>query len=53
MLELYLQVRIRSDSEIEAYNEELFQLEKEGLVQKSGFSLVEKIKETVANLMAT
>lgn len=51
VLELFLSVRIRSDEEIDAYNEDLFKLEKFELRDESGFDLVDMIKECVEKLM--
>jgi len=48
---LFLSVKIRSDEEINDYNEDLFKLEKFDLIEKSGFDLVDMIKECVEKLM--
>lgn len=47
ILELYLQVKIRNDEEIEEYNEAQYKLEKVELDEKSGFELVEMIKQCI------
>ena len=51
VLELYLSVKIRSDDEIDAYNEDLFKLEKVDLVEASGYLLVDMIKDCIEKLM--
>lgn len=51
MLELYLQVKVRSDNEIDGYNEEVYKLEKLELIDKSGFDIVEMVKEAVESIM--
>ena len=37
VLELYLSVKIRNDEEIDAYNEDLFRLEKQEMARIDGF----------------
>ena len=44
-------MKIRSDEEIEAYNEDLYRLEKAELKEASGYTLVEMIKDCVEQLM--
>lgn len=51
VLELFLSVKIRNDEEINDYNEDLFKLEKFDLIDKSGYDLVDLIKECVEKLM--
>jgi hypothetical protein len=51
VLELYLSVKIRSDEEIDAYNEDYFKLEKIELADIDGYQLVDMIKESVERLM--
>lgn len=51
-VELFLQIKIRDDDQIEAYNEDLYQLEKLDLKHHTGFELVEMVKETVQLLMS-
>ena len=51
ILELYLSVKIRSDDEIDAYNENVFKKEKQELKKTDGFALVDKIKSAIEVLM--
>ena len=50
-LELYLQVKIRSDEEIECYDEQVFKREKEELKASSGFDIIEMVKACIEQLM--
>ena len=52
ILELYLSVKIRSDDEIDLYNEDLYNLEKVDLKLTTGYELVDMIKECIEKLMA-
>jgi hypothetical protein len=47
VLELFLSVKIRSDEEIDGYNEALFKHEKQELMELDVFSLVDQIKKTI------
>ena len=51
VLELYLSVKIRSDEEIDNYNEELFKEEKRQLRDVDGFALIDQIKSSIEVLM--
>jgi len=51
LLELYLSVKIRSDDEIDNYNEELFKEEKRQLLDIDGFALIDYIKQSIEVLM--
>lgn len=51
MLELYLSVKIRSDEEIDNYNEEFFKDEKHQLRELDGFTLIDYIKTSIEILM--
>lgn len=51
LLELYLSVKIRSDDEIDGYNEELFKEEKRQLREIDGFALIDYIKSSIEVLM--
>ena len=51
VLELYLSVKIRNDEEIDAYNEDLFLLEKQEMARIDGFELVDMIKQCIEVLM--
>ena len=51
LLELYLSVKIRSDEEIDGYNEELFKEEKRQLREIDGFTLIDYIKSSIEVLM--
>lgn len=51
VLELFLSCKIRSDEEIDNYNKELMQLEKLELVEKTGYQLVDMIKDCIESLM--
>ena len=51
MLELYLSVKIRSDDEIDNYNEEFFKDEKRQLKDLDGFTLIDYIKTSIEILM--
>jgi len=44
-------VKIRSDEEIENYNEDFFNLEKEQMNEVDGFTLVDYIKSSIEILM--
>ena len=51
ILELYLSVKIRSDDEIDNYNEDLFREEKLQMKKMDGFSLIDQIKTSIEMLM--
>ena len=51
VLELYLSVKIRSDDEIDNYNEEFFKDEKRQLRDSDGFTLIDYIKTSIEILM--
>jgi len=51
ILELYLSVKIRSDDEIDNYNEEFFKSEKRELLGIDGFALIDYIKQSIEMLM--
>lgn len=51
MLELYLSVKIRSDDEIDNYNEDQFKKEKEQMKDVDGFTLIDYIKSSIEILM--
>lgn len=51
VLELFLSVKIRDDNEIDAYNEDLFKIEKSELKAMTGFELVDMVKEAIEKLM--
>lgn len=51
VLELYLSVKIRSDEEIDNYNEEFFKDEKRQLRSVDGFTLIDYIKSSIEVLM--
>ena len=51
VLELYLSVKIRSDDEIDNYNEEFFKDEKRQLKDLDGFTLIDYIKTSIEILM--
>lgn len=51
VLELYLSVKIRSDHDIDNYDEQAFAQEKEQLGDCDGFALIEMIKNSVELLM--
>jgi hypothetical protein len=51
VLELFLSVKIRSDDEIDAYNETLFKAEKLEMKGIDGFALVDMIKNAIEVLM--
>ena len=51
VLELFLQVKIRDDAEIEVYNEEMYNKEKRDLDKKNGYEIVEMIKQCIEQLM--
>jgi len=51
ILELYLSVKIRSDEEIDNYNEEFFKMEKRQLMDVDGFALIDYIKSSIEVLM--
>lgn len=48
---MYLSVKIRPDDEIDAYNEELFKLEKVELQSATAYQLIDMIKECIEKLM--
>ena len=50
-MELYLSLKIRSDSEIEAFSKEKFEEEKRQLAGVDGFTLVDYIKKSIEQLM--
>ena len=50
-MELYLSVKIRSDEEIDEYNKQLFEKEKEELSGVDGFDLIDYIKSSIEVLM--
>lgn len=50
-MELFLSVKIRSDEEIDCYNEDFFKLEKMELLDAHGFDLVDMIKDCIEKLM--
>jgi len=50
-LELYLSVKIRSDEEIDNYNEEFFKEEKKLMADVDGFALIDLIKSSIEVLM--
>ena len=51
VLELYLQVKIRDDAEIEVFDEKMYNQEKVEHNNKSGFDIVEMIKNCIEQLM--
>jgi hypothetical protein len=51
VLELFLSVKIRSDDEIDAYNETFFKTEKLEMKGTDGFALVDMIKNAIEVLM--
>jgi hypothetical protein len=51
VLELYLSVKIRSDDEIDNYNEGIFRDEKRQLVNMDGYTLIDQIKQSIEILM--
>lgn len=51
VLELYLSVKIRSDEEIDNYNENMFGVEKDEMKGVDGFTLIDYIKSSVEILM--
>lgn len=51
ILELFLSVKIRSDEEIDFYNEELFKEEKMELKDLDGFAIIDQIKTSIEMLM--
>ncbi|CDW79085.1 UNKNOWN [Stylonychia lemnae] len=51
LLELYLSVKIRSDEEIDNYNEALYLREKEQMAQVDGFTLIDYVKSSIEILM--
>jgi hypothetical protein len=51
ILELYLSVKIRSDDEIDNYNEQQFMNEKAALREVDGYTLIDYIKSSVEVLM--
>jgi hypothetical protein len=50
-MELYLSVKIRSDSEIEAFSKEKFEEEKRELNVLDGYTLIDLIKKSIEQLM--
>ena len=46
-----MSVKIRSDEEIDGYNEALFKHEKRELMDLDGFSLIDQIKQSIEILM--
>jgi len=51
VLELYLSVKIRSDEEIDEYNKDLFDKEKDELAGVDGYDLIDYIKSSIEVLM--
>jgi hypothetical protein len=51
LLELYLSVKIRSDDEIDGYNENMFSKEKKAMSHIDGFTLIDYIKSSIEILM--
>ena len=51
MLELYLSVKIRSDDEIDHYDEAKYKEEKLEMQEVDGFSLVDYVKQSIEILM--
>lgn len=51
LLELYLSVKIRSDEEIDNYNEDQFKIEKDQMKEVDGFTLIDYIKSSIEILM--
>lgn len=51
ILELFLSVKIRSDEEIDNYNEDLFKEEKRQMKDMDGFALIDQIKTSIEMLM--
>ena len=51
VLELYLSVKIRSDEEIDNYNEDVFKLEKKQMKNVDGYTLIDHIKSAIEVLM--
>ena len=51
VLELYLSVKIRSDDEIDNYNEIIFRDEKRQLLNMDGYTLIDQIKQSIEILM--
>ena len=51
VLELYLSVKIRSDEEIEHYEQQTFEKEKQELRNIDGFVLIDYIKQSIEMLM--
>jgi len=51
VLELYLSVKIRSDEEIDNYNEDFFKEEKEQMGHLDVFTLIDYIKSSIEILM--
>eukprot|EP00347_Sterkiella_histriomuscorum_P022329 403330866 len=51
LLELYLSVKIRSDDEIDNYNEEMYAVEKQEMMAVDGFTLVDYVKSSIEILM--
>ena len=47
ILELYLSVKIRSDDEIDNYNEQMYQKEKESMQKVDGYTLVDLVKSSI------
>ena len=51
LIDLYLSVKIRSNEEIDAYNEDILQEERERLAETSPFTILEYIKTSIEILM--
>ena len=51
VMELFLSVKIRSDEEIDAYNKDKFEAEKQELKEVDGFTLIDYIKQSIEMLM--
>jgi hypothetical protein len=51
LLELYLSVKIRSDDEIDNYNEALYIKEKKQMATVDGFTLIDHVKSCIEILM--
>lgn len=49
--ELYLQVKVRSDEEINCYNKEIYAKEKQQCINKTGFEIIKLIKASIEELM--
>ena len=51
LIDLYLSVKIRSNEEIDGYNEDILQEERERLAETSPFTVLEYIKTSIEILM--